>query len=447
MTTTPAGDGLPPGSDGIPLLGETLAFAKNPFGFIEERLARHGRVFRSNVLGRKTAVVAGAEAAGRFIDGSIVAREGSMPPHVQELFGGRSLPLLDGEEHRARKGAVMQAFTRPALASYLPVIRGTVERYFERWSGAGEIGWLEELQRLSIEIICTTILGMQPGAEMDRLRRDYGLLTAGFATLPVNLPGTRYHKALKARDRILAVLRASVRARRAAPRDDGLSRILSTSGAALRDEDAALEAHHLVIAGYIVYAELGAMVQQLTAHPAVRERLAEEIAAKAPDGDELTLEKLMSMPYLLQVVNEVKRLCPIIPAVFGRSKAPFVFDGVTIPAGWMVMWALRPSHVERSVYDDPHRFDPDRFSPQRAEDKRHEHAFAPQGAGPATGHRCPGLDFATYVMEIFGIVLLRGYDWLLPPQSFAVDWSKTPPEVKDGLRARVVAAERRRDAG
>jgi cytochrome P450 len=441
MTTTPAGDRLPPGRDGLPLLGETLSFAKNPFRFIEERLALHGRVFRSNVLGRKTVVVAGAEAAGQFIDSKVVMREGSMPPHVQELFGGRSLPLLDGEMHRARKSAVMQAFTRAALTAYLPVIQSTVERYFEQWSSAGEIGWLDEMKRLSVEVICSTVIGMQPGAEMDRLRRDYGTLTLGFATLPINIPGTRYAKALRARDRILEVLRACVRDRRTSPKDDGLSRILAaatTSGTALSDEDAALEAHHIVIAGYIVYAELGAMVQQLTNHPDVRERLAAEIAAKTRDGDALTLEKLMAMPYLMQVVNEVKRLCPIIPAVFGKSKEAFVFDGVTIPAGWMVMWALRPSHVEQSVYSDAERFDPDRFSPERAEDKRHEHAFAPQGAGPAMGHRCPGLDYATYFMQVFAIAMLRGYTWQLPSQSCEIDWSKTPPDVKDGLRARVI---------
>jgi cytochrome P450 len=148
----------------------------------------------------------------------------------------------------------------------------------------------------------------------------------------------------------------------------------------------------------------------------------------------------MSMPYLMQVVNEVKRLCPIVPAVFGKSKEAFVFDGVTIPAGWMVLFALRPSHVAQSVFSDPERFDPDRFSPERAEDKRHEHAFVPQGAGPATGHRCPGLDYATYFMEVFAIVLLRGYTWQLAPQSFDVDWSKTPPDVKDGLKAKVSRA-------
>ena len=423
---------LPPGRDGLPLLGETLSFAKNPFRFIEERLAAHGRLFRSNVLGRKTVVVAGAEAAGQFIDPSIIMREGSMPPHVQELFGGRSLPLLDGETHAARKRVVLQAFTRDALAAYLPVMQNRIETYFKTWAAGGEIRWLDELKRLAIEVICTTIIGMPPGNEMDNLRRDYGVLTGGFATLPINLPGTRYRKALLARNRIFDVLRRNVRERRTTPENDGLSRMLN--GGAISDEEAVLELHHLVIAGYIVFAELGAIVQQLTEHPEVRERLAAEIAQTTPRG-ELSLETIAAMPYLTQVVKEVKRLCPIIPAVFGKAKQTFQMDGASIPAGWMVMWALHPSHVSKSVYTDPDRFDPDRFSPARAEDQRHEHAFAPQGAGPVTGHRCPGLDFATYFMSVFAIVLLRDYTWTLPPQNFEMDWSKTPPEPKDALRA------------
>jgi hypothetical protein len=43
-------------------------------------------------------------------------------------------------------------------------------------------------------------------------------------------------------------------------------------------------------------------------------------------------------------------------------------------------------------------------------------------------------------MEVFAVVLLRGYTWELPPQNYEVDFSKTPPEPKDALRARVRAA-------
>jgi len=444
MVESPQEPRLAPGSDGVPLLGETLSFAKNPFRFLEDRLALHGRIFRTRVLGRKTVVVAGPEVAGRFIDPALIVREGSMPPHVEELFGGRSLPLLDGEAHRARKALVIQAFTRTALQAYTPVMQRRVEQSLAGAPAAGEFRWLDEMQRLAIEIICSNVIGIAPGEELDRLRRDYGLVTDGFATLPINLPGTRYRKALAARDRILVVLRRVVRERRAAPTDDGLSRILAavaSAGTPLADEDAALELHHIVIAGYIVYALLGGMVRQLTLHADVRSKLSAEIAAVAPSGA-LTPETLMALPYLLQVVNEVKRVTAVVPVVFGKARRDFELDGRAVPAGWMVLWAILPSHVGQSLYTDPETFDPDRFSPARAEDHRHQHAFAPQGAGPVSGHRCPGLDYATYLMEIFTVVLLRDYTWQLPPQSFELLGSKTPPEPKDGLRASVTRQAR-----
>ena len=165
---------LPPGSAGLPLLGETLSFAKNPFAFIDERFAKHGRIFRSRILGRNAVVIAGPDAAGQFIDPTKVERNDSMPPHVQQLFAGKSLPLLDGDAHRERKRVVNQAFTRAAMADYLPQMQSSIETAFRRWSAAGEVRWLEEMKRLSIEVICTTIMGLRPGNEMDALRRDTG---------------------------------------------------------------------------------------------------------------------------------------------------------------------------------------------------------------------------------------------------------------------------------
>ncbi len=444
MRSTP-GPRLPPGSEGLPLVGETLSFAKNPFGFIDDRLATHGRVFRSRILGRRTVVLAGADAAGLFIDAGIVMREGSMPPHVQELFGGRSLPLLDGDVHAARKRAVLHGFSREALASYLPAIQAIVERYLRAWSDEAEVRWLDEMKRLSIEVICSTVIGMPPGDEMDRLRRDYGVLTGAFAALPIRAPGTRYSKALRARDRILETLLGRIREKRRIPGDEGLSRILAADSS-LTDDEAALELHHIVIAGFIVYAELGEMARRLTENPGVRERLAEEIRAASPSG-ELKPEKLARMPYLLEVVNEVKRLCPIVPAVFGKARRAFEFDGVSVPAGWMVMWALRPSHVAHGVFTDPERFDPDRFSPERAEDKRHEHAFVPQGAGPASGHRCPGLDFATLFMEVFAVALLRGYSWELPRRASKPTFIKRRPSHGRGCARRFAETPRERSPG
>jgi cytochrome P450 len=228
-----------------------------------------------------------------------------------------------------------------------------------------------------------------------------------------------------------------VRARRAAPTGDGLSRILvpGAAGPAISDDHAVLELHHIVIAGFIVFAELAEMVRRLRDHPEVHQRLAREIAERAPAA--LTLETLAGMPYLAQVVSEVKRLCPVVPAIFGRARHDFSFDGFAIPAGSMVMWSVTPSHTTHGVYSEPDRFDPDRFSPERAEDRRHEHAFVPQGAGAPTGHKCPGLDFATVFMSVFAVVLVRGYRYDLAASRCELSYAKTPPEPKDGLRATI----------
>ena len=86
---------LPPGNRAFPLLGETLAFLRDPFAFVARRVAKHGPVFRTHLLGRPTVILTGPRVSGVFLDEDLNQREGAMPPHVQALFGGRSLPLLD----------------------------------------------------------------------------------------------------------------------------------------------------------------------------------------------------------------------------------------------------------------------------------------------------------------------------------------------------------------
>jgi hypothetical protein len=64
-------------------------------------------------------------------------------------------------------------------------------------------------------------------------------------------------------------------------------------------------------------------------------------------------------------------------------------------------------------------------------------AFIPQGAEPPTSHRCLGLDYSTYVSLAFLVLLLRDYEWTVPPQTLDLDWRKLPPEPRDGLRIRL----------
>ncbi len=430
--------GLPPGSRGLPFLGETLVFARGPFEFFESRFARHGPVFQTSLLGRRTAAITTRDALEVFIDPERCMRAESMPGPVYEMFAGESVPTLDGHIHRNRKEAVMAAFSEEAVQSYLPEQQEAIERMLSRCASAGEMVFLPELKRLAFEMICLNVMGIGDAETLDRLIRDYQQTIHGFTALPIKLPFTTFGKALKARDRALGTLRIAVEAHRKGSYDDGLSHVLThrtADGSAIADDEAVRELHHIVLAGYIVFAELASLLIELKRHPDVLSRLRTEIDA-AP-ARPLTAQGLADLPFLSRVVMEVKRLTPIVPAIFAVAKRDFEFKGYKVPKGWTVCWVPRGSLLDPATYTDPNRFDPDRFSPERAEHKKHPHAYVPQGAGDYfTHHKCAGIRFTDQLMQAFTLLAVRGYDWELPEQDLGLNMKAIPPEQKDGLRVR-----------
>mgnify|MGYP001558798044 CR=1 FL=1 len=429
---------IPPGREGLPAVGETLAFLKNGFAFIEERNREFGPVFRSSILGRKSAIISGPDACAVWIDKEKICREDAQPAPIFKIFAGPSLPHLDNQAHADRKMLVLSAFTREVLASYVPGLSDVIASSLDQWRG-GEFDAMPAFKRLAIEGICRNFLGLRGGSQLNAIVADYTAVTRGIGALPIAAPGTAFGKALAARDRLLAFFMETIRRRGFNSTGDGLSRIMQArlpNGTVITPEAMMRELHHIIIAGYIIFAEFAASVIELNRKPEMRRRIEQEIAAHA--GADPTIESLERMTYLMQFVMEVKRLTPILPAIFGKAKKTFEFAGRTIPEGWMVLWALRATLVEQSVYDNPLEFDPERFSPERAEHKRHPHAFVPHGPGSPSGHLCPGMDYATIFMKLFIVHLLKsGMTWSLAEPNPEYNWSLTPPEPRGGLKIRV----------
>ena len=124
---------LPPGNRGLPWLGESMALLRNPFGFLEERRDRFGNVFRSKVLGREVAFLAGLEGAERFYDETIISRSDAHPYQLVDLFGGDNMEMFDGERHLAMKRVALTAFDETAIAAKATIrpldIASEKERY------------------------------------------------------------------------------------------------------------------------------------------------------------------------------------------------------------------------------------------------------------------------------------------------------------------------------
>jgi cytochrome P450 len=434
MTATPAS--LPPGSMGLPFLGETMAFGKNPFRFLEERQKRHGNVFKSSLFGRRIVFLAGTEGAEAFYDAQNISRADAHPFPLVQLFGGINLEMYDGPRHFALKSMALQAFDHAAIAGYLPDMRRLIEGKLAQLTQAGTFSAVAELRRLAIEVICGNVLGLAPGPETEAMTRDYGIVVPGLIALP--LPGTTYGRALAARDRVLGRIRAVIAERRQRPGTDALSRVLTAKtadGRTYTDEEALLEVHHMVIAGFIVYALMAEAMRRLAEQPQLRARCVEEVRRHAASGP-LTMEALGKLATATNVVLESKRHVPLVPLAFGRAQRTFTCGGFQVPDNWTVYLALSLNNFDRAVYTNPEKFDPDRFA--RGEHRKHPMAFIPQGAEPPTGHRCLGLDYATFLSLAFLTLLVRGYDWELPPQRLDYNWQKLPPEPRDGLRVRLL---------
>ena len=433
--TLPASPPRPPGSAGLPGIGETLEFVKDPFAFIQKRRARYGRVFRTSLLGRSMAILIGPEPLEAFYDPANVVREGGNPGNIQTLFGGSGvINALDGAAHTTRKHSVSAALSREAIDTYVPTMTRFVDAAFARWTSAGEIAWNEELKRLAIETLGAVLASIASEADLAALVKRCELIAAAFISLPIPLPGTAYTKGLRAKDESIAYYRDLVRAHRAGLYDDGLARLLAArnaDGTTIGDAEAAGELNHLFLAGYIVFGEFAATIVHLTKNPELHERLAAETAT-LPDAP--TVGDLAANAYLMQFVDEVRRMTPIVPVVIGKAARSFVVDGFEIPAGWGVAAAVWHHDREAKTYPEPERFDPERFG-VRAEHRAHPYAYAPQGAGPPESHRCPGYDLTTIFMALFAAQLVRGYRWVLPEQDLTPNWAIVPPAPREGLRA------------
>ena len=110
---------LPPGTLGLPYLGETLAFLRNPFRFLEDRQRRHGHVWKSRLLGRRIVFLSGTEGARAFYDPQQHQPRGRAPvpagrPVRRRQHGDVRRPPAPGAEGHGADGV------RPAGHRRLP---------------------------------------------------------------------------------------------------------------------------------------------------------------------------------------------------------------------------------------------------------------------------------------------------------------------------------------
>ncbi|URE31062.1 Cytochrome P450 [Musa troglodytarum] len=386
IVEAPNGDEKIPGNMGWPLIGETLSFLSDfsspsgVYGFVKKRRRSHGRVFKTSILGRPTVFVTGREASRVLLSG----KDGSVRLNLsyagKQVLGPTSLLTTAGEEHKQLRRLIAEPLSVDSLKRHFQFIDDWAIKTLEGWPGRPVLV-LEEASTFTLKVITSIMMSLEPaGGEQDEFRANFKLISATFASLPLKIPGTTFHRGIQARNRMYAMLDSMISRRRNGEheRHDFLQTLLRKHS---KGEDGGDDANKLtdtqlkdnvltlLIAGHdTTTAALTWLIKFLGDNPHALQILREEhgrIRDARNGGTHLTWSEVNSMPYTNKVISETLRKATILPWFSRKAPQDFTVDGHTIKRDWSVNLDVVSMHHDEDVFPDPEKFDPSRFDVSR----------------------------------------------------------------------------------
>ncbi|KAK1607491.1 hypothetical protein QYE76_031164 [Lolium multiflorum] len=189
---------LPPGSMGLPYVGETLLlYHQNPSVFFASKQMRYGDVFKTHLLGCPCVMLASPEAA-RFV---LVTHQQlfkpTYPPSKERMIGPSALFFHQGEYHLRLRRLVQGSLGPDALRAMLPDVESAVASTLAAWDGH-VASTFHAMKRLTFEVGITTIFGgLLDDRHKEELRRNYSVVEKGYNCFPSRIPGTLYYRAVQ----------------------------------------------------------------------------------------------------------------------------------------------------------------------------------------------------------------------------------------------------------
>lgn len=138
-------------------------------------------------------------------------------------------------------------------------------------------------------------------------------------------------------------------------------------------------------------------------HPDIQEKMRKEaLEAFKFEGNHLSVETLMNLPYTNQVISETLRIYPPVISFTTRcAEEHYQHGSYLIKKGTSILIPVYHLHHDPNLWVDPEKFDPDRFGP---ENRRliNPVAYQPFGLGPrmCIGYRLGLLELASITTQV-----------------------------------------------
>ena len=438
-TTAPVRE-LPPPPKGLPLIGRSLEYARDPMALFRKQWDAYGAVSPMSLVGKdRWVMLLGPDACEVALRNADKAwANGPAWTYLVGPFFGRGLMFLDFEEHHLHRRIMQQAFTRDRLENYTAAMHPAITAGLAGWTPRTGFQAYWALKQLTLDIATNTFMGGADHTsreEMDRVNRSFiACVQAAAAIIRYDVPFTRWRRGLRGRRHLEEFLTGYLPSRRAAATDDLFSvlcHIESEDGERFSDVDVVNHMVFLMMAAHDTSTiTLSSMMQFLGQHPEWQQRCREEAQALADRvGTTPGLADLESLTSIDLVMKESLRLRAPVPVILRQAVKDTVVLGTRIPAGTYATVGLQYSHLMPEYWTDPEAFDPERFSPERREDRSHRYAWAPFGGGV---HKCLGMYFAGAEVTALMFHLLLDFEWSVDPAYVAPMNNHSLPFPKDG---------------
>ncbi|KAF6720704.1 Cytochrome P450 26A1 [Oryzias melastigma] len=326
------GSPLPPGSMGLPFIGETLQLLLQRRKFLRMKRQKYGYIYRTHLFGSPTVRVTGAENVRHILLGEHRLVSAQWPASVRTILGSDTLSNMHGSQHRTKKKAIMRAFSREALELYIPVIQEEVQAAVQTWLAREACVLVyPEMKRLMFRIAMRILLGFEP----EQIRTDEQQLVEAFEemiknlfSLPIDVPFSGLYRGLRARNFIHSKIEENIKnkvqeSEKGSKHRDALQQLIDSSrksGEPFRMQGIKESATELLFGGHETTASTAtSLVMFLGLNPGAVDRLRQELREKAEQGmdlQNLNMEVLEQLKFAGCVIKETLRINPPVPGGF-----------------------------------------------------------------------------------------------------------------------------------
>ncbi|KAK8459191.1 hypothetical protein SEVIR_2G096800v4 [Setaria viridis] len=404
----------PPGSMGLPIVGESIQFFKISYSldipdFYKLRLKRYGPIFKTSLVGQPLVVSADPEV-NRFI----FQQEGKLfrswyPEAANIIIGEETIDGFHGPPHKFIRNSIYKLFGLEYLKhNLLPELEAAIRDNFAEWA-----------TKYVIDVHDSTpdLVNLDP-SESRELTKNYSAFLQGLISFPLYVPGTTFYRCMQGRKNMQKIMSDLLSKRLTRPdvkHGDFLDLIVEElqSGKPTIDEKFATDALvALLFTSFVTLAPILILAFKfLGNNPKVLKALKEEHEAivrnRGDANSGFTWEEYKSLTFTTMVVNELTRMSNATPGVFRKTVTDVQLNGYTIPTGWMVMVCPMAVHLNPEVFEDPLTFNPWRWQDESQRSTLLKN-FMPFGLGIRT---CPAADFSKLFTAIFLHVLVTNYRW------------------------------------